>query len=985
MPLPPITRFSALATNPSPTNNNNGLYVPRLNTAKIAAIPTATKVNGGMWYNDDANRLEARVNDTTIILAAGNGNVSGPNGATDNSLAAFDGTTGKIIKDSGMVVGVIPVPSSFQLFSNPGKVSNATLEYIKFTNDIAGIFVDSLMPVEFITNNIGEDHVCSLFTGGIPSSSTSPSALIELQSDIGALLLSRMTTVERDVLSTPVDANGMLLFNTTSGQFNGFDGANWRTIPLIIDTGINLFIGKLAGNLTTTGISNTGVGTNSLESLTNGNANSAFGYQSLLLNTTGIGNAAFGYQSLSNNTIGGGNAAFGYQSLSNNTIGTNNAAFGSESLLNNTASNNSAFGNESLFSNTTGADNAAFGYRSLLSNTTGSNNSAFGYRSLQLNVIGNSNVAFGDKALQNNIADNNSAFGYQSLQNNTVSNNSAFGALSLQLNTTGSGNAAFGYQSLQANTTGGFNAAFGYQSLLLNTTGSYNSAFGTLSLANNTTGSPNSAFGYQCLTSNTTGNYNSAFGIQSLLSNTTGNYNSAFGIQSLLSNTTGSPNSAFGYQCLSTNTTGNNNSAFGYQSLQLNVIGNSNVAFGDQSLQNNTVSNNSAFGYQSLKTNTIGTNNSAFGFESLSNNTIGNNNSTFGYQSLQLNTTGSTNSAFGTLSLLSNTTGSNNAAFGGGSLLSNTTGSFNSAFGTESLSNNTTGSFNSAFGNDAGATQAIYNNCTFFGYEADSSVNNLTNAIAIGYQASVGASNCMVLGGSSTNQLSVGIGITPHAQLQLPTIHANRKIVLYETINNDHQVFGLGTATGIFNSQIDATGSAFTWKAATSSSASNELMRLTGGGLLYAKQSFACYSGYTVGGTNTVMSASTSTYTKLAWTSTTLQSILSNYTSSSNSFIYNGGSIFPPGLQEIKVSLCLTQNGAAGEVTTFAIFKNGVQISGARATLCVTGGSSTSFPVVLTTGAVITTSSDFFDVRAVHSVGSRTLNVTELNFSISST
>jgi hypothetical protein len=78
---------------------------------------------------------------------------------------------------------------------------------------------------------------------------------------------------------------------------------------------------------------------------------------------------------------------------------------------------------------------------------------------------------------------------------------------------------------------------------------------------------------------------------------------------------------------------------------------------------------------------------------------------------------------------------------------------------------------------------------------------------------------------------NVGIGITnPNAPLQLSNSIANRKIVLYEGSNNDHQYYGFGVNASTLRYQVDATAANHVFFAASSSSASNELMRITGTG-----------------------------------------------------------------------------------------------------------------------------------------------------------
>ncbi|OYU94338.1 MAG: hypothetical protein CFE21_16345 [Bacteroidetes bacterium B1(2017)] len=76
---------------------------------------------------------------------------------------------------------------------------------------------------------------------------------------------------------------------------------------------------------------------------------------------------------------------------------------------------------------------------------------------------------------------------------------------------------------------------------------------------------------------------------------------------------------------------------------------------------------------------------------------------------------------------------------------------------------------------------------------------------------------------------NLGINVSnPHAPLQFSNAAANRKIVLYETADNDHQFYGLGINGFTLRYQVDATSANHIFYAATSSSASTELMRITG-------------------------------------------------------------------------------------------------------------------------------------------------------------
>jgi hypothetical protein len=78
---------------------------------------------------------------------------------------------------------------------------------------------------------------------------------------------------------------------------------------------------------------------------------------------------------------------------------------------------------------------------------------------------------------------------------------------------------------------------------------------------------------------------------------------------------------------------------------------------------------------------------------------------------------------------------------------------------------------------------------------------------------------------------NVGIGhFNPFAPLTFKTEHDPKKIVLYAVNHNDNQFFGFGTKAGELNYQIWDNISAHVFRAGTSSTTSNELMRIAGDG-----------------------------------------------------------------------------------------------------------------------------------------------------------
>lgn len=212
------------------------------------------------------------------------------------------------------------------------------------------------------------------------------------------------------------------------------------------------------------------------------------------------------------------------------------------------------------------------------------------------------------------------------------------------------------------------------------------------------------------------------------------NQNTGFGFQTLYVNT---PGGSFGFD-------GTQNTAHGYKALLSNTVGFNNTAIGAQALQANiTGFTNTAIGADALLVNTYGIANTATGANSLNWNTIGAWNTANGMDALLYNTTGIQNTAVGYVVLYHNVTGNSNTASGAEALLNNTSGNNNTAYGDSALYTNTTGSNNTALGYGANVSSGI-----------------LTNATAIGANAIVGASNSLVLGGTGTSTVNVGIGIT---------------------------------------------------------------------------------------------------------------------------------------------------------------------------------------------------------------------------------
>lgn len=508
------------------------------------------------------------------------------------------------------------------------------------------------------------------------------SAILDVNGLNKGLLIPRISLTNiNDVATIAGPATSLLVYNTNAAIIGGsglgyyyFNGANWikmsdaampntpwgilgnagtldgthfigTTDNVALNFKVNnqkagridqagpTFLGYQAGNVNT-GISNTGIGYQSLFSNTNGNYNTAIGSGTLNLNQTANFNTAVGYAALTSNNTGYENTANGGQALYSNSAGYKNTANGVNALYTNSTGNyNTANGHSALFTNNSGSENTAIGVQALYFNTTGYNNTANGVNALYRNTLGHSNTANGHSAL---------------FSNTTGNTNTANGDSALYFNTAGDANTAIGYQALYSNSgTSSANTANGYQSLYSNTTGFWNTASGYRSLYSNIDGYGNSAFGYFALYEAIGGRYNTAIGFDALHFNSVGLENTAVGYSTLNRNLSGFYNTGIGSGALSLNTIGNENTAIGWAALTQNT-GYGNTAVGSLALSTSTTANaNTAFGWQSLKSNTIGDGNTAIGTVSLAHNTTGIQNTTDGNTSLWLNTIGSYNTAIG--------------------------------------------------------------------------------------------------------------------------------------------------------------------------------------------------------------------------------------------------------------------------------------------------------------------------------------------------
>jgi hypothetical protein len=178
----PISLYYSSTTTNVPTNTN-------LVNGELAINIT----DGKLFYKDNAGVVQV-----IATKAGANGDVVGPASATDNAVVRFDLTTGKLVQNSGVTI------------DDSNNVSGV-LQLNATTADLTNVEV---------TNVKAKD--------GTASASIADTTGYWTFAGTGAFTTPKGTTLQQP--GTPV--TGMLRYNTTTNEFEGYSGASpsWKSV-----------------------------------------------------------------------------------------------------------------------------------------------------------------------------------------------------------------------------------------------------------------------------------------------------------------------------------------------------------------------------------------------------------------------------------------------------------------------------------------------------------------------------------------------------------------------------------------------------------------------------------------------------------------------------------------------------------------------------------------------------------------------------------
>jgi len=224
----PISLYYSATPSAAPAAGNLVAGELALNTA-----------DGKLYYKDSSNVVQV-----IATKASASGGVTGPASATDNAIARFDGTTGKIIQNSAVTIADTTgdITTSGYLITAAGTVSTPALTT---TGDLnTGIYFPAADTIAFTEGGVEAMRIDS--SGNVGIGTSSPTARFHVKGSNGEIHLQPDADTEYTALTFRNAANnsarGYVLYNYTS-NFMSFR-TNGSGEAMRIDSSGNVLVGK---------------------------------------------------------------------------------------------------------------------------------------------------------------------------------------------------------------------------------------------------------------------------------------------------------------------------------------------------------------------------------------------------------------------------------------------------------------------------------------------------------------------------------------------------------------------------------------------------------------------------------------------------------------------------------------------------------------------------------------------------------------------
>ena len=298
-------------------------------------IHAAGGTSNAFFGNSAGNLKNTGTYNSGFGLQALGSNITGTNNTSIGPFTLYFNTSGSFNTALGVNA----------LDQNTIGGNNLAGGYNSLANNATGSNDTALGFMAGATNTSGSGNTLLGSAADVSASGLTNATAIGANAKVGAsnsLVLGAAGTNVGIGTATPaatLDVNGPAIFHTsasaavlslpvTTSATSGVFTVNGGTFLHTAGGTSNVYLGNIAGNLTTTGTLNAAIGYQALGANTTGTANTASGASTMITNTTGAFNVADGYGVLSSNTQGIGNVAVGSDSGDANTTGSYNTLLG---------------------------------------------------------------------------------------------------------------------------------------------------------------------------------------------------------------------------------------------------------------------------------------------------------------------------------------------------------------------------------------------------------------------------------------------------------------------------------------------------------------------------------------------------------------------------------------------------------------------------------------------------------------------------------